>query len=187
MTSAPSPFNSSTTAPRLPLGFREHEAAHGSQKCGRCIWARCQEKWLAATPIHQRSASEESWLEARPVNSAKWGLGCWVCRQLSKGTLAAGQFADFGLRRGLQKVSLLRHQKSARHQRACQALMTSRGFAGEDHLPAPPVTEFQALLLRVRRGQLESTGMNEHKAASMSWCLYEAYREAERKFLAKAT
>ena len=186
VTTASSSSTAINAAPRLPLGFFEHEQEHGHRTCGRCIWARCQQRWLAATPVHQRYMNDESWLEALPVDSANWGLGCWVCRHFAKG--APGPFAGFGVRCVFQKKRLVDHQKSVRHQGAVRALLASRGLAGEDHLPAPRITEFQDLLQRVRRGEVEGgKDVAQHKASTMSWCLYEAYREAERKFLAKAT
>ena len=56
-----------------------------------------------------------------------------------------------------------------------------------DGLPAPTLAEFLDLLQRIGRGELEAqTRGGRTKATAMAWCLYEAYRDEERDFLAKA-
>ena len=53
--------------------------------------------------------------------------------------------------------------------------------------PPPPLGESTQLLNRIRQHELESvTRKGRRKHTSIAWCLYEAQREKERKFLAKA-
>ena len=54
-------------------------------------------------------------------------------------------------------------------------------------MAAPAVEEFANLLQRIRRNELEApSGSSRRKLTTMSWCLYEAQREVERRVLAKA-
>ena len=147
---------------------------------------------MRATALH-RVHCPRTWIEVCPVSAKRWGLGCWVCRQMEHvkpGTAESDGLGRFGssMVRQPSKSRLLKHQSSDRHRRAAQLFLRLRGLAsGTDGIAAPTVEEFASVLLRIRRNELEapSRGSRE-KHATMSWCLYEAHREAERKFLAQA-
>ena len=173
--------------PPPPKGFGKHIAEHGDRKtCAMCQWARRRFRWMCATTAH--STFQRSWIEVKPPTSGRWGLGCWVCRQAS-GNPNKGAFGNCEVRRP-NKARLIKHRQSARHKRSVQQLLHQRGLAADDgwaSLPAPPVEEFANVLLSIRRNELESRKRGERrKKTSMAWCLYEAQREKERKFLAKA-
>ena len=113
-----------------------------------------------------------------------------MCRQAigNNDGHAGGPFVTCSVRRP-NKARIKKHHRSSYHQRSVLALLHHRGLANveDDGVPAPPVAEFAALLQRIRRNELEAvTRCRRRKQTTMAWCLYEAQRDTERKFLAKA-
>jgi len=113
-----------------------------------------------------------------------------VCRQAigNDDSHAGGPFRTCSVRRP-NKARIKKHHRSSYHKRSVLALLHHRGLANveDDGVPAPPVAEFAALLQRIRRNELEAaTRRRRRKQTTMAWCLYEAHRDKERKFLAKA-
>lgn len=172
--------------PRHCAGFSKHLQYHAKRTCLKCIWAQRSSTWKRATTIHPVHC-QKSWIEVRPAMSLAWGLGCWVCRQATGGE--CGSFGQLGVACP-SKSRLMRHHKSSCHNRSVQMLLRPRGLLGgeADGIAAPSLEEFAAVLQRIRRGEAEAP-LNKGaraKHVTMSWCLYEAHREVERKFLAKA-
>ena len=172
-------------------GFAIHLQQHSKPQRQQCKWARCRRRWMRATPLHPAHYLKTPWLEVSPSTSASWGLGCWVCRQAKFGNDdddASGPFVTCGVRRP-SKARRLKHHRSNHHARSVLALVHQRGLAAaeDDGAPAPPVADFANLLQRIRRNELEATSRScRRKHTTMAWCLYEAHRDKERKFLAKA-
>ena len=174
--------------PSRQPGFGKHFAQHvDRRKFPMCRWAKVRFQWMSVTPVRP-SLFKRSWIEVTPSSGRlRFGLGCWVCRQAGG---EMGAFGACGVRRP-SKARLVRHRQSARHKRSVQLFLHHRGLeagdAGGAGLAAPPVEEFAQLLQRIRQNELEATSPGaRRKCTTMSWCLYEAQREKERKFLAKA-
>ena len=130
-----------------------------------------------------------SWLEAcAPGGGHDWGLGCRICRlryNPNGKSEQGGPWSQLDVRRSFQNCSIKQHQKSARHQSAQAAFIQTT--AGCDHksvvqaaIIAPPLEHFIALLRRLK----ESHSKLGRKGNTMAWCLFEALRDDECKFLA---
>ena len=146
---------------------------------------------MRTTPLH-RVRCPNPWIEVCPASAKRWGLGCWVCRQIElvkPGLAESHQLGRFGYNMVGQpsKAKVIKHQKLDRHNRAVQMCLRLRGLTSgtADTIAAPIVEEFANLLTRILRNK-PRRGATVEKRTTMSWRLGEARREVERKFLARA-
>ncbi len=145
---------------------------HGSQRCPRCKWASVGKRWQAEFP----------WLTERVE---PWGIGCAVCASCPQATSAsdtAFKLLQVTTVQGLQKCNIAKHGQSKCHRAA---------VSGEGDCGAPSIAEFKQTWADVRNAELEDeaglTYIGESKKAKQIFCLAEAIRGLDRKFLARAT
>ena len=100
---------------------------HSKRTCPKCLWARCRQRWMRATPLHPTHYMRTSWLEVRPSTSRSWALGCWVCRQAigNNDGHAGGPFVTCSVRRP-NKARIKKHHRSSYHQRSVCIAPSSR-------------------------------------------------------------
>ena len=131
-----------------------------------------------------------SWLEAcAPGGGLAWGLGCRICRLCynpNGNNEHGGPWAQLDVRGSIQKCNIQKTPKKHSSQTSAQAAFIQT-IAGCDHnsvvqavVMAPPLEHFIALLRQLK----ESHSKLGRKGNAMAWCLFEALRDDECKFLA---
>jgi hypothetical protein len=134
------------------------------------------------------------WLEACAPGGGlakAWGLGCRICRlryNPNGKNEHGGPWAQLGVRNtSIQKCSHTKIPKRSSPKRASNVLHM---IAGCDHnsvvqaaIIAPPLEHFIALLRRLKESH-SKLGRLGRKGNTMAWCLFEALRDDECKFLA---
>ena len=169
---------------RVPLQPRATEhCGRGTQACAECLWASKGEALQ----------KEFSWLKLASSDEGPI-LGCLVCRAAHGPHSPYSEFRPLRSCLGfLRQASLKRHQASPQHAEALKAL--SRGTAPSIDLDkeAPSVKQFKALWDSLRSKRFmervkEADGeVFRAKARKMQYCLAEALRFRQRKFLEKAS
>ncbi len=88
----------------------------------------------------------------------------------------------------MQMQNIKQHMKSERHARSRSHFVAKllRGAAGADSIPAPSVDEFDLVLNNVRKGTALGGKLPRNKAATIAWCMFEAPRDEDRRFVSKA-
>jgi hypothetical protein len=114
--------------------------------CSMCRYARNRERWNACSII-DADAFPHTWLEAKHVDDACWGVGCRVCRWFFLGPGStnkdcSSRFANTGVRgSGVQACNIRRHATSMRHRSAVAGLLQqwlraqTDGSIALQHLP----------------------------------------------------
>ena len=160
---------------------REHQKACKDDQCTRCKWLTKKSCFIRMTRLGGKSSA--SWLRAGYAMDGLWGLGCTVCHQ-SGGT---SWFARFmGGRGELKPKTLAKHAESKEHKAAATQEF---GPTGHPVGRAPAVEEFQKMLAELERGtstRCLAKGTTSTKVRGIVWCLVEAMKEKDRKFLSKA-
>ena len=165
-----------------------------------CRYARNRRVWERRTSL---GGGLGSWLAARarsPGNADfDWGVGCRACAwaratrkkaaRVDPGSSSKEVFGTFGVRNleNLRLSNFRRHALSGAHKEAAKMYQlhcaTAESTVGVGPcLDAPPLEEFRAVWLDVRKG----TQRTERKGRTLERCLYEALRDTEVAFLGRA-
>jgi hypothetical protein len=175
-----------------------HERTHvvGPGKCDKCLYARNRRTWFRFTPLDGKAGVRTTWLCARPVDvpDSDWGVGCRACAWAAKSVPAeaiepsTGPYISISVNgASLRLCNLKRHAASAAHQESVKAYLQRQSAGGASSLPllgsAPPIEAFKDAWLGLRRAGVHM----DRKRRTLEWCLYEAVRDKELEFLAKAT
>ena len=139
---------------------------------------RCREQWRGRREVWQR---EFPWLSAAwsGPSRERWGVGCVACFAVGgSGSMASFRCARFPL----MKALFTQHEHTAAHKAALEGIR----YRG---LSAPSSEHFIAVLDAVRQNRHRQpidgvAGM--HKIRKMRWCLAEAARTLDRRFLKTA-
>ena len=159
--------------------------------CPCCCFVRRAPAWAKVALIGP-ACPGQTWLMARAPDARPWGWGCKVCRMAAAATASlehGSAWARLAVARSCGKTNLIRHAKSAAHLKAIQQHLRQLGLAHGDHLTAPAVEEFRTILQQSRTGKCDPESIQAHlsrKAATISWCLFEALRDQERQCLRAA-
>ncbi len=180
----------------LPMRLLQKHMSHctvgKTHRCGPCFLARRGLQWMAIANV-DNTTFPYSWLEAcAPGHGSAWGLGCRICRLCYSPNGVnedGGTWSRLGVTDSMiQKSALLRHKRSARHKRAQASFVLA--IAGvepssvvQHAIAAPPLDRFMNILRQLK----ESDSKLGREGASVAWCLFEALRDDERKFLSTAS
>ena len=145
------------------------------------FWGRQGPAWQAECLIDETKPRLGSWLVAAPTSEGQFALGCKICSQQGG---ASGNLAKFMTMSSLQLGNLRKHHNSASHKKA--ARLFAAGEMQERELKvslAPSAESFAEILADLKDNKpLFST----RKSSKMVWCLAEAMKAADQKFLAEA-
>ena len=176
-----------------------HERTHaaGAGKCNKCCYARNRRNWFQLTPLDGKADVRTTWLCARPVDvpDSEWGVGCKACSWAAKSVPIAAEERSAGpyinvsvCGASLRLANLRRHAASTFHQESVKAYLQRQSAGGASSLPvlgsAPPMEAFKDAWLGLRKS---GGDLKERKRRTLEWCLFEAVRDKELEFLAKAT
>ena len=159
----------------------------GPTTCARCRLARCfRKRWSKITNIDV--AVPCTWLETEAFDDPEWSVGCKICRWAydPNGLATGGVWTRLAVADAcVQKANLIRHGRSTAHRAACVRFLAA--FTQSPSLSlfdpsAPGVPQFLDVLRSVRAGHVLEKG----QLRAMAWCLYEALKDEERKFLSNA-
>ena len=124
----------------------------------------------------------QPWLRRDETGSRRWG--CVACHRAS----LPGPYGSYALSesRSLQLSHLRKHGTSGAHARAV------KNYLGSDDpaLPAPPLDQFERVWQSRKSGAAYGTELGigkREKVAKMSWCIAEAKRTLNRRFLRRAS
>ena len=165
------------------------KAAASPAACPRSQWATSAARWQKCTPMGPKMGS---WLAARTSasNGKLWGVGCKACRWASMSRPIV--LTDPSVQ---PHANFRRHAHSISHREACALYL--RHLANSDSKPntaephrcvlhaAPCREDFKAAWVALRTGS-NSLRRSPEKARSIQWCLYEAPRDWELRFLQAA-
>ncbi len=152
--------------------------------CCRCKWLKRRESYEALCRIGDGCLG--SWLAASICErSGEWGVGCWVCQKhgdvQEEAAWAHMRVTSCML---LKPYFLHRHADSTGHKRALAAVFPSMNFKVESH--SVSIEEFKLVLDDRLKGTSLRTRVDcaaRTKNTCMQWCLAEAARGLDRKFL----
>ena len=178
--------------PKLTRHLFQHSARCPAESfvCPCCCFVRRAPAWAKVALIGS-ACPGRTWLVARAPNVRPWGWGCSVCRAAAAETPGerGTAWARVAVASSSGKTNLIRHAKSTAHLKAIQKHLHRLGLAHGDYLTAPPVEEFRMILQQSRTGKCDPQSLQAHlsrKAATISWCLFEALRDQERQCLRTA-
>ena len=187
----------------VPVSFDDRGQKHlqtcSTMNCSERTHWRSHKRWRNRCPIDPNNASRGSWivpiLHTHLKTKEQWfGLQCSACNNntsvqtaFGTGTVGCPQLGDEDdgdRERPLMVETLVRHQKRHNHLQA----LTLVGVDVETALPAPSSEQFQTVLSVTRAGEAKSTHGIKHvgkrkKIRKMKWCLCEAHRRSDLKFL----
>ncbi len=154
-------------------------------KCDRCKFAVNCEAWKAATPLCDANPGAGSWLLPGPPDDPDWSLLCAPCVEMAKTATAKQlpsppQFSLCGS--SLHLGNLKQHALTKRHKDACAAALSAPVCSG-----APDTAVFQNAWTGAVTGSTATHLGDGRKRATLEWCIYEAIRDVDRTFLAKAS
>ena len=175
------------------------KAAASPAACPRSQWATSAARWQKCTPMGPKMGS---WLAARTStsNGKLWGVGCKACRWASMSRPivltdpSVQPYVKFSVS-PLRLANFRRHAHSISHREACALYL--RHLANSDSKPntaephtfvlhaAPCREDFKAAWVALRTGS-NNLRRSPKKARSIQWCLYEALRDWELRFLQAA-
>ena len=131
-------------------------------------WLRKRKRWQADFP----------WLCSAQSAGGRWGLGCVACHAAgADGVMAKFRCSRYPLLRAL----FVQHDKTAAHRAAMEGVRQGA--------TAPSAEHFRPVLGAIRSNQHRqpiSGVAGLHKISKMRWCLAEAARELDRRFLRTA-
>lgn len=185
--------------PRLTQHLFEHAAHRPAESlvCPRCTFARRVPAWAKVALIGP-ACPGKTWIMARAPHVRPWGWGCKVCRmaaaaaredQEANSPEHGNPWARLAVARTCGKTNLIRHAKSTAHLKAVQKYLHQLGLAHGDYTMAPAVEEFRLVLSKSRTGKYDPESPHVHlarKETTISWCLFEALRDQERRCLRAA-
>ena len=130
-------------------GLGGHAKTHRCLTCSICRYARNRKRWIACSII-DADAFPHTWLEAKHVDAACWGVGCRVCRWFFLGPGSStnkdyycciSRFASTRVSgNGMHLHNIRRHAASMRHRLAVAGLLQwlraqTEGSIALQHLP----------------------------------------------------
>ena len=166
--------------PRSPQPFGLMEAADSSDTA-QSKWDRLSARWLQRFRISPTCA--ESWLGAAVSEDGVWGVGCKCCKAAGVVNLA---FTDFKVCTvaGLQAINFKAHENNLHHRTA--AAQYGAGSCVNDVAvnAAPTADEFNVVVDAINDGKATCSS---RKQAKMTWCLCEAIKSIDQRFIGEST
>lgn len=155
-----------------------HSVSCTVELCGRCKFGRLSKLWQQKFQLDPLHPEYGSWLGYRITPEDGWNCGCECCAYAGN----HGALAEFRVNSvsGLQSCNFAKHQQSPHHKAAAIAYVLDKASEGN---AAPPVSFFKDLLEDIAKGSASTQG---RKAAQGVWCLNEALKFIDRRFLANA-
>ncbi|CAE8641554.1 unnamed protein product [Polarella glacialis] len=157
-------------------------AANSESESAQSKWDRLSAKWLQRFRISPTCA--ESWLGAAVSEDGVWGVGCKRCKAAGVVNVA---FADFKVRTvaGLQAINFKAHENNLHHRTAAAKYGVGsciNDVAGIN--AAPTADEFNVVVDAVNEGKATCSS---RKQAKMTWCLSEAIKSIDQRFIGEST
>ena len=143
-------------------------------------WIKLGGLWMEQFQLDpdNKHSESESWIDPIFDNERRLTIGCKCCKAAGlKGAFA--QYQVSGLH-SLYKTNFKKHHENPNHKKAVTTYM----LGDDSHLfGAPPANEFRELADVIMKGQ---GCCGTRKLAKMSWCLAEAIKSVDQKFVTKA-
>jgi hypothetical protein len=158
----------------------------GSSGCAKCKYLRLSPKWKKRLVIHESKKQLGSWL-CHKWRKGKFGMGCAACACEQTGTKAST--CSWSGNSVVQLGFLQRHARTFKHRNAVAKLIDLPVPVDVTQQLAPSPELFKKVLERIRSSgsgrSVEGVGTGR-KVSKLRYCLAEACREYDRRFLRKS-